>query len=101
MLQNKPDITELYSMMMQPAEGDFVAVKWREIGEELKVPKEYLDLLQTKKRTYSFKLEEILNKWDEIECSPVTWDNIIQVLVKLKFAETARRVKEHLNKADS
>ena len=42
------------------------------------------------------KLEAVLHKWIESQCSEVSWDNLIQVLIEVGLIDTAKEVRSYL-----
>lgn len=51
---------------------------WRQIGNALKVSTGLIQGLATQPNRPYDKLDEVLLEWFNTECSPVTWDTIIQ-----------------------
>ena len=47
--------------------------------------------------TSESKLERVLQRWIESECSEPTWTTLIEALQVLRFNDLVRDVKEHLN----
>ena len=47
------------------------------------------------------KLERVLVKWVESQCSEVTWNHFLESLKSLQLNSIAREVKEFLQKPDT
>ena len=73
-----------------------ISVDWDKIGRELKVDRNYREELRGKHDDSDYKLESVLYKWSESECSVVNWDTIIEVLEKLQLMSVLTSVKEYL-----
>lgn len=74
---------------------------WNDIGRELNVSKNYRKGLEREgpMNTNEDKLECILEKWLESECSEVSWKHLIEVLRdELEWKDTAKEVEEFLFK---
>ena len=76
------------------------ASKWEEIGIELRVGGDYRDQLRGEGIMSSdcSKLDRVLRKWAESECSPVTWDTVVGVASVLQLTESA---EQFLNRPDT
>ncbi len=73
-----------------------VSAKWDEIGRELCVSLDFRSGLE-QGMTPEKKLEMILNKWIESQCSTVTWESLIKVLTeKLQLVTLAQQIKTEL-----
>ena len=46
------------------------------------------------------KLDTVLKTWIESHSSPVTWENVIHILVKMQLKNTAVNVQEYLEKQE-
>ena len=42
------------------------------------------------------KLEAVLNKWIESQCSEVSWNHLIQVLIDMELVDVAEEVRRYL-----
>ena len=75
-----------------------ISVKWNEIGEGLDVDYNYRQGLVKDgvMSSYDEKLEKVLRKWRESECSDVTWSHLCDVLVSIGYVSIAKDVKEFL-----
>ena len=68
--------------------------EWYRIGGELGVEFNVREgLLRDGSRTNDNKLEVVLHKWMETHCSEVSWENLINILTKLKFNDIVEAVK--------
>ncbi len=76
--------------------------QWNAIGRALGVSKDFRDGLEMEKRSNEDKLEDVLNKWIESQCSDVTWDHLIKVLEEdLENKALADKVRQYLDKKRS
>ncbi len=76
---------------------NYISVDWNDIGRELKVNWNYREELRKEAGlTNAYKLESVLQKWAQSECSVVNWDTIMQVLERLQRREVLRSVKDYL-----
>ena len=63
---------------------------------------DYREGLEMEKRSNEDKLEKVLNKWIESQCSDVTWDHLIKVLEEdLENKAPADKIRQHLDKMKS
>ena len=46
------------------------------------------------------KLDTVLKTWMDSHSSPVTWENVIRILVKMELMKIAVNVQEYLKKQD-
>ena len=73
------------------------SARWDEFARELRVPCNSRDSLG---RNISLedggRLERVVEKWIESQCSPVTWENIIHTLVSMDLKRTAGEVRDYL-----
>ena len=90
-LSHRPELHDAYSLTRCRAS------KWNDLGRMLKVSYDQRQQLQKKNETDEDKLETILHKWIESECSPVTWSNLIGALENIQLMDVARDVKKFLN----
>ena len=96
-MRKSPNMHELYGLIRG------IAHKWRVIANEIKVDGSYCETL-TKSVQFvdqdGLKLEEVLNKWESSQCSPVTWERIIEVLYAIDEKSTADIVSKHVRKQE-
>ena len=88
----KPDLEDVLNQL-KPA-----SCKWYEIGVSLKVNHDFRQC-QLKKGIMTSDLERLkamLNKWIESECSEVSWNHLIQVLIDMELVDVAEKVKNYL-----
>ncbi len=70
---------------------------WGNIAQHLGVPFGFREGLRLDYgRNNNEKLAAVINKWDESQCSDVTWDRLIDVLGKAGLQKTADEVKKYL-----
>lgn len=70
------------------------SANWREIGMQFGVEMNDRDNI-ARDLTYPTpenKLEAVLHKWIESECSPVTWDHVAEVLEKLEYRDLKAKI---------
>ena len=83
-----PDPNDVFTLL-EPASH-----QWNAIARELRVQDKYRDEF---KRDVSLdndeRLENIIRKWLETECSPPTWDNLIEALERMKRRDIIRSIK--------
>ena len=90
-LKCSPSLKDVYDLLRVRAS------KWEEIGIELGVDGDYRDQLRGEGIMSSdcSKLDRVLRKWAESECSPVTWDTVVGVASVLELTES---VEQFLNR---
>ena len=91
MLKCSPSLKDVYDLLRVRAS------KWEEIGIELGVGVDYRDQLREIKSSDCSKLDRVLRKWAESECSPVTWGTVVGVASVLELTES---VAQFLNRPD-
>ena len=76
--------------------------KWFEIGKELRVEDDFLESLRKKgdARTDKEKLGEVLGEWIDSQCSDVTWQKVMDVMITLRKKKQAQQVKEYLEQPE-
>ena len=57
-----------------------VSSRWDSLGGQLGVEPNFIESLKTSNKFNKTRLTEILQKWIEMKPTPVTWDNIINVV---------------------
>ncbi len=74
------------------------AVEWNNIGREFRVPVGYREELMREgiMSDSESKLERVLYRWVESECSDVTWNKVIEVLRILRFNDLIEPTKDVL-----
>ena len=88
----KPDLEDVLYLLKQKSS------KWDEIGGGLKVCYDFrqCQLKQGMMTDAQQRLEAVLNKWIESECSEVSWNHLIRVLIDIKLVDVAEKVKSYL-----
>ena len=88
----KPDLEDVLDQLKRKS------CKWYEIGVGLKVDHDFRQCqLKEGIMTSDLKrLEAVLNKWIESECSEVSWNHLIQVLIDMELVDVAEKVKRYL-----
>ena len=73
------------------------SARWDEFGSELRVP---CDTRESLRRDVTLddkgRLERVLMKWIQSQCSPVTWQNVIDTLLSMELKTTAGEVHDWL-----
>ena len=90
----QPEVIDVYNCLKSQS------LKWNEIGRELKVHFEFRKGLESQRNSDDDKLESIIDKWKECECSVVSWNTIIATLDSLQLNATKKDVLKYL-KSDS
>ncbi len=75
-----------------------VSVEWNAIGRELGISLNDREEIQKKSERSDDRLEMVLDKWKKSECSEVSWDKIIDMLINLKLKNVATEVRRYLLK---
>ena len=87
----KPEVHHVYRQLKKKS------ISWNEFGRELGVSVEFRDELRKNiSLSNDDRLEKVLCKWSESECSEVSWDRIIKVLKELDYNSMAKDVKDYL-----
>ena len=75
---------------------------WNAFGRELGLSVNYRDeLRRDSSLSNDDRLEKVLCKWSESECSEVSWDTILKMLKELEFIKMAKEVKEYLHSPEA
>ena len=91
-LKKSPDRADVFSLIKCHS------AKWDEFARELKVLDNTRDSLRRNIRFVDEgRMEFILEEWIESHCSPVTWENILDVLSSMHLKSTASEVLKFLN----
>lgn len=71
---------------------------WDRIGRGLNVGHDYRQSLfrQGVMLDDDGKLESVLAKWIESQCSATTWEHLFQVLLQLEFRDVAEKMEKFL-----
>ena len=96
-MKKSPDKYKLFDLIRDNSS------RWPDFARELRISDDTrTSLLCDIRLTDLDRLEKVLKTWieEEPEGAPVTWEYIIEVLVKLKLRNTARIVQSHLVKPD-
>ena len=76
--------------------------RWNDLGIHLEVSEnKRTELSQNGSLTSDGKLEKILSNWIGAEHTPVTWEKVKEVLIKLDFRPTAKKVEHFLEEVDT
>ena len=75
------------------------SAKWNEFGRALKVDLNTRESLRRDNRLDNGdRLEHVLEKWIESQCSPVTWEHVINMLSSMDLKKTASSVQDYLKR---
>ena len=75
---------------------------WNDLGSELGISNNNRKALtQDYALSVNGKLENILHLWIQGQPTSVTWENVFDVLIKLKFMTTAQKIKRFLGEVDT
>ena len=73
--------------------------RWDEFASGLRVP---FDTRESLRRNIALedggRMERVVVKWIESQCSPVTWENIVHTLVSMELKTTAGKVQDYLKR---
>lgn len=86
----KPSLTDAFHLLRDKSSH------WHDIGRDLEVSINYRKSLRTLTESDDVKLEDILNRWLESECSEVSWNHLIEVLEELKFRDIIHDIQKFL-----
>ena len=71
--------------------------KWQEIGDLLGVDADTIDSLSTSSISNKVKMSKILQNWLDNEPTPVSWDNILDIIEgPLQKKALANKIHEEL-----
>ena len=88
----KPDLEDVLDQLKRKS------FEWYKIGVGLKVDYNFRQSqLKVGIMTNDLeRLETVLNKWIESECSEVSWNHLIQVMKDMELVDVAEKVKSYL-----
>ena len=66
--------------------------EWDKIGRELEVSDNFREELRNQSLTDESRLEKVLAKWVESECSEVSWDHLQRVLKELGYVHLVKKM---------
>ena len=90
-LEKSPNSSEVFDLIKCHAD------RWDEFGIELQVSLETRDSLRHDVALGDrSRLDRVVMKWIQSQCSPVTWKNIIHTLESMDLKVTARKVQDYL-----
>lgn len=70
-----------------------ISFQWDAIGRELGVTHNDREIIRTDiTMDTQRKLEEVIYKWIQSECTPVTWDNLVQALDRLHHQDVIKEI---------
>ena len=92
-LKKSPNSSEVFDLIKCHS------ARWDEFASELRVPCNTRDSLG---RNISLedggRLDRVVEKWVESQCSPVTWENVIDTLLSMDLKTTAGKVQDYLKR---
>ena len=75
---------------------------WIDLGIELEVSEnKRTEFSQDDRLSPYGKLDKVLSYWIRAEPTPVTWEKVKEVLIKLNFRSTAKKVERFLQEVDT
>ena len=87
----RPDPNDVFILLKS------ISYNWCDIGRGLGVGVGFRKSLKLRDGdTNNGNLEEIIQEWDQTECSQVSWDTVLDMLEDLKYVKKAREVKKYL-----
>ena len=90
-LEKSPNGSEVFDLIKCHSD------RWDEFGIELRVSLETRDSLRHDVTLGNrSRLDRVVMKWIQSQCSPVTWENIIRTLVSMDLKVTAGKVQDYL-----
>ncbi len=91
-----PFVNDLYFLVRNRS------YQWHDIGRELGLPFGYREGLKREGVMTSdeTKLECVIMKWEQSQCSDVTWSNVINVLKILQFDDLVESTRAFLKRPD-
>ena len=91
-LSQAPHPTDVFNLLSDKAH------QWNYIGTQFGVPFAYREELRMEGiQSYAeSKLERVVWKWVQSECSDVTWNKVIKVLRKLQYHDLIEATKDIL-----
>ena len=94
-LEKSPESIDVYRLLKKKS------ADWRAFRKELRLDDNYEEKLgRNCSLTDEDRLAKVLAKWIEKQPSPVTWNNILEVLKELELLNIAQKVKNYLQKED-
>ena len=90
-IAQKPQVNHVYRQLKKES------ISWNEFGRELGLSIGFRDELRKDiSLSNGDRLEKVLCKWSESECSEVSWGTIIEMLKDLDYNSMAKDVKDYL-----
>ncbi len=91
-----PDPNDVFNLIRN------AAFRWNDVGRVLHISFDYREELRIEgvQSTPASKLDRILRKWVESECSDVTWSKVIEVLSILHLNDSMESIKLFLKRED-
>ncbi len=87
----RPDTNEVCILLND------ISYDWDNIAKHLKVPFGFQEEVRKSVGIDDCgRLAAVINKWDNLEYSDITWDTVIDVLISAGHKKTARKVEEYL-----
>ena len=99
LFRKEPEKYDLQSLLCNSLQ---MSPKWFDIGNNLRVEDGFLESLRKTgdARTDEEKLGEVLVEWIDSQCSDVTWQTIIDVMVNLRKKKQAQQLKQYLEQPE-
>ncbi len=92
-LKEVVELKEVFDLLKKKSQ------KWDDIGQALGISLDFRQGLfrEAHAATDQSKLERVLHKWIETECSDATWSKVLKVLKELGLRDVAEEVVKYLN----
>lgn len=94
-MKKSPDDYDVFDLLRDHS------ADWNDLGIELGVKENQRTALsRTVALSDNGKLNKILSQWIQAQPTPVTWEKVFEVLIKLDFRPTAQNVQDFLERVD-
>ena len=94
-IKKSPDMFDIFDLLREHS------ADWNDLGIELGVKENQRTALSRNVAlSDNGKLDKILSQWIQAQPTPVTWEKVFEVLIKLDFRPTAQEVKHFLESVD-
>ena len=88
----RPELCQLMNLLT------CISARWKLLGDQLEVEANFIECLEKSTESDKTKLRDVLQKWIEMKPTPVTWENIINVVggPVIQKQDVAMTIKESL-----
>lgn len=94
-LSKRPDPNDVFELLKNKS------AQWENIAIHFKVEANYRKGVRAESITPEIKLDSVLWKWVESECTDVTWCTVVNVLNALQYSDVLDVTKRFLRNEDS